>query len=264
MVLSPDRVRLQLATQRGGAEVVFGGKGNRVGGARLLAVVTFKRDGEGRQYRLPTSRDYEAVWRAMKRLEKVTAKPLANGLSAVPDEPLPPIGTLGFRVQRYGILKWSDLFTARQKLALVTLADHVRKNNGKSTGAVLACSFSRVAMSDMSLTRWNAYAEKMQHTFGRQALPIVWDFAEVVPTAEAPGNWESGYELSAKVVDFWPPGSFAGQSQLADAASHPMLPDSAGLWFTDPPYYDAVPYADLLGLFLCLVEACFAWAFAFA
>ena len=47
-------------------------------------------------------------------------------------------------------------------------------------------------MSGMSCTRWNAVAEKMQHTFGRQALPIVWDFAEVVVTADAPGNWKSG------------------------------------------------------------------------
>ena len=53
-------------------------------------------------------------------------------------------------------------------------------------------------MSDMSCTRWNAVAEKMQHTFGRQALPIVWDFAEVVVTADAPGNWKSGYELIAE------------------------------------------------------------------
>ncbi len=82
------------------------------------------------------------------------------------------------------------------------------------------CALSRVAMSDMSCTRWNAVAEKMQHTFGRQALPIVWDFAEVVATASAPGNWESGYELVADVIE----GSRscgAGQAQTADAADHP-------------------------------------------
>jgi len=56
-------------------------------------------------------------------------------------------------------------------------------------------------MSDMSRTRWNAVAEKMQHTFGRQALPMVWDFAEVVPTADAPGNWKSGYEIVADVIE---------------------------------------------------------------
>lgn len=248
IVLSPERVCAQLAAQRGGADVIFDGR-RRVGGARLLAVVTLEDDERGRRYRLPTDADYDAVWKAMGALEKEVRDPLPNGLSIVPDEPLPPVGTLGFRVQRYGMLQWGDLFTARQKLALVTLADYVRANGDSKASGALACSFNRVAMSDMSLTRWNAHAEKMQHTFGRQALPIVWDFAEIVPIVDAPGSWQSGYELNESVVNCWPLGSHLGQSQLADAATHPALPDSALIWFTDPPYYDAVPYADLSDFF---------------
>jgi len=89
----------------------------------------------------------------------------------------------------------------------------------------------------------------MQHTFGRQALPIVWDFCEVGPLADAPGNWQSGYELIAQVVELLPRGSHIGQTQVADAVSHPTPSDSADVYFTDPPYYDAVPYADLSALF---------------
>src|SRR5262249_34986542 len=141
----------------------------------------------------------------------------------VPNEPLPPIGTLGFRVQRYGIGQWGDLFTARQKVAMVCLRDKLRHSQNSESAEVLACALNRVAMSDMSCTRWNAIAEKMQHTFGRQALPIVWDFAEVVATADAPGNWESGYELIAEVIEASRSCS-EGQAHLADAAEHP-LPD---------------------------------------
>lgn len=65
---------------------------------------------------------YAAVFKAMTRLKKVAGEKPSNGLSPIPDEPLPPIGTLGFRVQRYGMLLWGDLFTMRQKLALATLA----------------------------------------------------------------------------------------------------------------------------------------------
>ena len=101
----------------------------------------------------------------------------------------------------------------------------------------------------MSCTRWNAVAEKMQHTFGRQALPIVWDFAEVAITAEAPGNWKSGYKLIADVVDV-AVSTTCGQIQPADATHHPIPDQSASVWFTDPPYYDAVPYADLSDFFL--------------
>ena len=66
----------------------------------------------------------------------------------------------------------------------------MRDRNQETLANLLACAFNRVSMSNMSCTRWNAVAEKMQHTFGRQAFPLVWDFAEVVITAEAPGKLE--------------------------------------------------------------------------
>jgi putative DNA methylase len=249
-VLRVERVRAQLSAQRGGADVIFDERGWRVGGARLLAVVTVQPGEQGRHYRLPVERDYEAVRRATRVLADRMEEPLANGLSLVPDEPLPPEGTLGFRVQKYGIRTWGDLFTARQKLVLVTLARVLRelRNGAKTYSSFLACAFNRVAMSDMQLTRWNPFAEKMQHTFGRQALPIVWDFAEVVPVADAPGNWKSGYELIADIIQVWP-GSSSGLVQIADAMAQPLPDDTATIWFTDPPYYDAVPYADLSDFF---------------
>jgi putative DNA methylase len=70
-VLQPERVRAQLAAQRGGADVLFDGQGRRIGGARLLAVVTLKPGEQGRHYRLPTERDYEAVRRAQERLAAI-------------------------------------------------------------------------------------------------------------------------------------------------------------------------------------------------
>jgi adenine-specific DNA methylase len=247
-VLSPDRVRAQLAEQRGGADVIFDEKGHRTGGARMWAVVILKPDEQGRHYRLPTDHDYEAIWKAQQRLKEIEKTKLPNGLSPVPDEPLPPIGTLGFRVQRYGMLKWGDLFTMRQKVGLVGLGNLLCEGN-ESTMPFLACGFSRVAMSNMSCTRWNAVAEKMQHTFGRQALPIVWDFAEIVPIVEAPGNWQSGYELIADVISLFPQASQIGQAQNADACESPLVDDSCLVWFTDPPYYDAIPYSDLSDFF---------------
>jgi putative DNA methylase len=174
------RSRTQLAEQRGGADVVFDHKGQRIGGARMLAVVTQTLGQLGRQYRLPTDHDYQAVYKAQTRLTMVVDEWERSGkqdLCPVPDEPLPPIGTLGFRVQRYGIMKWGDLFTARQKVAMPWLRDELMRSQKGECAEVLACALSRVAMSGMSCTRWNAIAEKMQHTFGRQALPIVWDFA---------------------------------------------------------------------------------------
>jgi adenine-specific DNA methylase len=249
VVLPPERVCAQLGAQKGGADVVFDAKKQRTGGARMLAVVMLRPGETGRHYRLPTERDYEAVRRAQVRVSKLLdewERDGRQGLCPVPDEPLPPIGTLGFRVQRYGMLQWGDLFTARQKVALAHLARSMAAEQQHSQA--LGCAFNRVTMSDMSCTRWNAFAEKMQHTFGRQALPIVWDFAEVVVTADAPGNWTSGFEIVADIVE-QSRSANAAQVQLVDATAHPLPNETAHLWFTDPPYYDAVPYADLSDFF---------------
>ncbi len=251
-VLPPERVRAQLSAQRGGADAVFDEAGNRTGGARMTAVVTVRPDEKGRRYRLPTEEDYAAVRRAQERVAALLddwERGGRQGLCPAPDEPLPRIGTLGFRVQRYGMLEWGHLFTARQKAALNGLVDLMLRTKCSDQERLLACCLSRVAMSDMSCTRWNAVAEKMQHTFGRQALPIVWDFAEVVVTAPGPGNWESAYRLPSDVVDASCSRS-AGQVQPADATHHPLPDETVGVWFTDPPYYDAIPYSDLSDFFL--------------
>ena len=127
-VLPPDRVRSQLATQRGGADVVFDEQGNRIGGARITAVVILKPGQPGRHYRLPTDADYTAVRLAQERVADILdqwERGGRNGLCPVPDEPTPAGGGSGagraFSVQRYGMLQWGDLFTARQKAALVGL-----------------------------------------------------------------------------------------------------------------------------------------------
>ena len=105
-VLPPERVRAQLAAQKGGADAIFDEKGGRTGGARMTAVVTLQPGQAGRHYRLPTDVDYAAVRKAQERVAGIFnawEREGKQGLCPVPDEPLPPIGTLGFRVQRYGM-----------------------------------------------------------------------------------------------------------------------------------------------------------------
>jgi putative DNA methylase len=251
-VLPPERVRAQLAEQHGGADVQFDAKGKRIGGARLLAVVVLRAGEPGRCYREPTVEDYKAVWKATRRAEEIAGEKGADGLSVIPDEPLPPVGTLGFRVQRYGMLRWGDLFTARQTVALITFSCFLKQLGGtKEIGRIL---ISRLANGSSSLCRWNpnpgGFAEKIEATFSRQALPITWDFAETSPVAGTSGDWEGGVEWLVKAVEAASVVHQPGQAGLADATASP-LPDAAcGLWFTDPPYYDAIPYSDLSDFFL--------------
>ncbi len=250
-------VRKQLKARKGGAA-----------DARLFAVVTTKPNEQGRFYRLPTECDLDAARKAAKELEKrkrESSKQKAVGssaLSLVPDEPLPPQGTLGFRVQLYGMEQWGDLFTARQALALTTLARLVRDAGDKlakehdagfasAVQTCLAMVADKFAQYNSSLCRWKATGENVVDTFGRQALPIVWDLAEANPLAGASGDfgallgWHTeGLEFSVKAV-----GQGNGNVECTSATKHPLPDDAAHCFFSDPPYYDAVPYADLSDFF---------------
>jgi len=250
VVLPPERVRAQLAAQRGGADVIFDEQGRRAGGARLLAVVTLQEGEVGRSYRLPTADDYQAVWRAQQRLAEVTAQPLPNSLSPVPDELLPPVRTLGFRVQRYGMEQWSDLFTARQKLAMVTLVQQTASVDATDAiRRVLACALGVFARSCNGNARLRPDSS-VAPAFGMQTLPITWTFPETVLSGGRSENFDGAVGTSASVVAA---GKIAevhrGQVQVGDATASPLPGQTASVWFTDPPYYDAVPYADLSDFF---------------
>jgi len=254
-VLSPDRVRAQLAAQHGGADAAVNDKGVHGGGARLMAVVTLREGEPGRHYRLPTKADYQAVFRAQKRLKEILDewKGLPadkRGLCPVPDEPLPPIGTLGFRVQRYGMFQWGDLFTARQALELVLLGRHVTRLNDSSGDAFLTMAYGRCVDHWSANAMWIQDLEAVAHTFGRQALPIVWDFVEAVGLGEGGACFTGQVDWVARVVEVNGPAVVSsGQVQVADATNHPLPDHSTAVWFTDPPYYDAIPYSDLSDYF---------------
>jgi adenine-specific DNA methylase len=255
IVLPPERARAQLAAQRGGADTVFDEKGRRSGGARLLAVVTLKPGEQGRHYRLPGEADYQAVWKAQRRLKEILdewERGGRRGLCPVPYEPTPTGGGSGagraFSVQKYGMLQWGDLFTARQKLALVKLTTLVASIGADDRREHIALVIGRLADQMSSLVSWLATIEAVSHTFVRQALPMVWDFVEILPMGDESANLAAALDWVAKVVDRLCSVS-TGQAHLADATSHPMTNVAAQTWFTDPPYYDAVPYADLSDYF---------------
>jgi adenine-specific DNA methylase len=259
-VLQPERVRAQLTQQEGGADTIFDREGERVGGARLLAVVALKAQEQGRQYRLANPGDYKVVWKAQEHAKKLMSERVSNGLAMIPDEPTPIGGGSGagraFSVQKYGMLTFGDLFTARQKLAISYVSASVRL---LQTGSIqqhavknmMALVTDRCADYWSSLCSWHLTGEKVNHTYGRQALPIVWDFTETCPWCDSSGNFDGAVSWGIKTVESSSGTlSGSGQTKLADAADNPLPAESVAIWFTDPPYYDAVPYADLSDYFL--------------
>ena len=263
-VLAPERVRNQLTAQQGGSDAVFDKEGNRIGGARLTAVVTLKPGQPGRHYRLPTEADYAAVVRAQAQIGKIVETWERQGKRSpcpVPDEPTPLGGGSGagraFSVQRYGMFQWGDLFTARQKTALIefvklTNSEQIETRYNRVRNA-LALAISKNSDYCSNLGSWHSSGEKVRNIFSRQAIPMVWDFTESNPLCDASGNWMAHVEWVAKVIErqF---SSHVGGVEIADAMEHPLPDQSADVWFTDPPYYDAVPYADLSDFFLAWLK----------
>jgi len=258
-VLPKTRVQSQLAAQKGGADVVFDDAGRRTGGARMTAVVTLRAglDGTARHYRLPNDADYAAVYRSQARLADILGKwerDGKHGLCPVPDEPTPKGGGKGagraFSVWPYGMHQWGDLFTARQKVVLITLAHHIRTNRGStSLRELLACALGIFARCCNSNARAHPRDSSIAAAFGMQTLPITWSFPETVVSGGRAEHFDGALSTVAKVVERFPLCS-AGQVQLADAGDHPLPDETADVWFTDPPYYDAIPYAGLSDFFM--------------
>jgi adenine-specific DNA methylase len=239
-------------------------------GQRLVAVVLHKPGTSGKRYRLATEKDMEVFREAERYLEEKRQKLMDEwGIDPVPDEDLPPKETLGFRVQRYGMLKWGDLFNSRQKLALITFTEKVRlaykkmieegydEEYAKAVVSYLGLGVNRLADYNSSLTVWAVGGEFIAHTFGRQALPMVWDYFELNPWSEATGDWNSAMDWILNVLSHLsqiPPVENNGKQIIptvkqASATELPYPDNYFDAVFTDPPYYDNVPYSYLSDFF---------------
>ena len=232
-------------------------KAGRIG-ARLMAVVA---EGDrSRVYLEPTEEQEDIALSAMPK--------------DAPETDLPE-RALGFRVQEYGMTKWRHLFTDRQLVALTTFSDLVGEareriradsvtagmpddglplRNGdtgatsyaEAVGVYLSFAIDRMVMTGNNLVRWNSSGQKAQHCFGRQALPMIWDFAEPNILGSATGSADAAVFYSCDPLRWMAP-FVQGHAFQADAVSQAHYPYR--LVSTDPPYYDNVGYADLSDFF---------------
>ena len=175
---------------------------------------------------------------------------------ALPRLSLPPDGALGFRVQKYGISEWSELFLARQKLQLLSYLAIVRRVPVTDAAIqdvlklLFSLTVSKLSSFSSSLCVWRNVRSCVAQTFGRQTLSMVWDFGEMNPFAQSAGDFGEAVEYLAEFIEHVSSTtSDPGTVQEADAASSPLADDSCDFFFTDPPYYDAIPYQHLSGFF---------------
>jgi len=233
------------------------GKAGRMG-QRLMAIVA---EGvRGRIYLSPT-KEQIAIAEA--------AKPNWFPEMELPHNPR------DFKTPNYGLTKFGDLFTPRQLVALTTFSDLVPEaiercrqdavsggmtddgvgldagGNGatayaQAVGVYLSFAVSKVSNIGSSIASWMNDRGAFRETFARQAIPMVWDFAEANSFADAGGSFETAIDKGAMAVRDFPRGG-KGWAQQADASLQNISVNK--VVSTDPPYYDNIGYADLSDFF---------------
>ena len=225
--------------------------------ARLMAIVA---EGDrGRVYLTPTT-DHEMAagqarpdWRPEVQLE----------------------GKTRVNVSNYGLNIYGDLFTPRQLVALTTFSDLVTEAQARirrdaiaagvpdddrplcdggtgatayaeAVGVYLAFAVDKTSDYGSSICTWHSSKELIRNTFGRQAIPMTWDYAETNPLSSCTGNWMAMVDWVWKCIDI-SPATGLGVCTQADASLQTR--STAKVVSTDPPYYDNIGYADLSDFF---------------
>lgn len=233
------------------------GKAGEIGN-HLCAIVA-----EGNNSRVYLSADSEQILAAQ------VSKP-----EEYPDAVM-PYNPRDFKTPNYGMTYFSDLFTNRQLTALTTFSelvseaqkqaeadavaaglanDHIALSEGgtgaraygEAVGVYLAFVIDKMTDYHSSICSWHNSGEKMRNTFGRQAIPMVWDYAEANPFCTSSGSYENMLDWVFNCVDNLPATNFGIVKQF-DAQSDYGLRNI--MVSTDPPYYDNIGYADLSDFF---------------
>lgn len=182
-----------------------------------------------------------------------------------------------FSPPAYGMREFSDLFTNRQLVALTTLSELVSEARGKiledalaadipagerledggvgaeayadAVATYLAFALDKLADLNNSLVGWEPKAQCPRHLFGRQSIPMVWDYAEANPLSKSSGSFITIIQGISKAMK----APFFG---VSSSTSNSVSPGNAMareykdlIVSTDPPYYDNIGYADLSDFF---------------
>lgn len=203
-----------------------------------------------------------------------------QSIAVVPKPEDYPRGELAYypghlNTNAYGLNTFDKLFTNRQLTALTTFSSLISdviakveedalaagtKNDGKgldaggkgaraygeAVGVYLAFLVDQIANHSSSVCGWNAPNEQMRNTFGRQAIPMVWDYAECNIFSHSSGSYESLFKRMWEAFESLGNGKIGQAEQFdaqCDCGVHNIMVS------TDPPYYDNIGYADLSDFF---------------
>jgi putative DNA methylase len=241
------------------ADIRLEGCAGRLGQAMTAVVV----DGpNGKEYRRPTAHEIDAALVDQTELNAIFAS-LPFGL---PTEPIPLGGSRTgggspFTTPTFGIDQWAKLFTRRQLLSLGTFVVASRQlptvltQRGypedwvEALMAYVALLLDKTADYGSAVCTWHNSGEKIGHTFARFALPIVWDIAELAVANDVGGAWLAQLAWVTRCVEHCLATPGSGRAGALNQSAIAVKPDKFDIVITDPPYYDAIPYSDLMDFF---------------
>ena len=233
-------------------DIRFEGRAGRLAAVMTAVVV----DGQkGKEYRLPTDHERAVAQVTEDRLHALyTDVPFG-----LPEEPLPGKDALGFRVPLYGIDTWRKLFTNRQLLCLGTFVavtrslfdavDTIPTEWREAVASSLALVTDRIADRSSTIAHWDVGRETVANTFTGFRLPISWDYCETAVLGDTSGSHSGQLEWVARCLEH---GARASAFSVTPNACRRSAIDLRGEYdaiVTDPPYYDAIPYSDLMDFF---------------
>lgn len=216
---------------------------NKLPKERLLAVIM---DGkEGKTYRLPTTEEIKSI---------------TKHINVIRDSDLMPQNdSQNIKIPLWGYKKWSDMFSDRQLFCIQKFIEKIQDLKGeisldedysKVVLTYLAIWIDRIIPVNTSFGRWNVPGEKIETPFARQAIPMIFDYPESNPFCASTGSalnqldWVIRYINSESTNEF---STFCNNASSGDKNQFPQKYLSAVI--TDPPYYDAIAYADLSDFF---------------
>lgn len=233
---------------------------------RMIAVITYNKDGKGKRYRVANKEDVNKYYLATIKLkEKKETLQGEWGIEPVPNEPTPDGKGRGaeraFSIRNYGINEWGELFNERQQLNILVFISLLKKIQNmkifknpdyeKAILTYLAIGIDRLVDFGSTLCVLNPTGGRgVVHSFGRQTIQIVWDYIESNPFNEKGAGWITAIAKNIKWIEVVSNSNYSVREITNLSATELKYEDEYFNYvFTDPPYYDNVPYAYLSDFF---------------
>jgi len=227
---------------------------------RPVAVIT--ESSQGKEYRALVQSDLSAINESILLANKLE-RPNELILSEITGSDENISNSTGIRSHLYGMKTWGSLFNPRQLVAIQTFIDEMqnvleelKQQDFDSTyrealSIYLALWLGRISQRGNSFCTWNSGAEKVQPLYGRQAIPMVWDYPEIPAFSNAFGSPMGMLEVMIDFIkhEILTYDSLPTRVHLGDAAQLPFSDRLVDFIVTDPPYFDAIAYADLSDFF---------------